>query len=192
GATLFQQGDEGSSMMAILRGRVRVSAVSGEGREITLNIIGPGEVVGEIALLDSRPRSADVTTIEETHLLVVERRHFVPFLQRNQDLQLRMLRVLCDKLRRTSTALEELALLELPARLARLLLKFAEDFGCREQDGIRIDFKLVHRDLASRVASTRETVAKQMKGWERQGIVRQERTGYYVVLRPQELQDLAH
>lgn len=192
GTTILQQGEEGSSMMAILHGRVRVSAVSDEGKEITLNVLGPGDVFGEIALLDNRPRSADVTAIEDTQLLVVERRHFVPFLRRNEDLYLRMLVVLCDKLRRTSLALEELALLELSARLARLLLKFADDFGRQERDGVRIDFKLVHRDLANRVASTRETVAKQMKGWEREGIVRQDRIGYYVVLRPEELRALAH
>ena len=98
GASIFQKGDEGSSMMAVLAGRVRVSSVSVEGREITLNVIDPGEVFGEIALLDGKPRSADCTAIEETMLLVLERRHFLPFLQRHESLYLRLIAVLCDKL----------------------------------------------------------------------------------------------
>ena len=106
GAPLFQKGDAGSSMMAVLAGRVRVSSVSAEGKEITLNVINPGEVFGEIALLDGKPRSADCSAIEETVLLVLERRNFLPFLRRNEDLYLRLLAVLCEKLRRTSMALE--------------------------------------------------------------------------------------
>ena len=189
GTTIFQQGDEGSSMMAVLRGRVRVSAVSGEGKEITLNLIGPGEVFGEIALLDGKPRSAGVAAIEDTLLLVVERRHFVPFLMRNEDLYLRMLVVLCDRLRRTSMALEELALFELPARLARLLLKLADDYGRPGTGGVRIDLKVSQRDLANQVASSRETVNKQLRAWREDGVVDID-AGYIVIRRLEELRTL--
>ena len=86
GQMIFQRGDNGSSMMAVLRGRVRISSVSGDGKEVTLNVISPGEIFGEIALLDGEPRSADATAIEDTLLLVVERRQFLPFLRQNEDL----------------------------------------------------------------------------------------------------------
>src|SRR6185295_9711768 len=109
-----QRGDNGSSMMAVLSGRVRISSVSGDGKEITLNVINPGEIFGELALLDGKPRSNDAAATEETTLLVVERRHFLPFLAKNQDLCLRLLAVLSEKLRRTSMALEEIALFDLP------------------------------------------------------------------------------
>ncbi len=189
GATIFQQGDEGSSMMAVLRGRVRVSAVSGEGKEVTLNMIGPGEVFGEIALLDGKPRSADVTAAEDTLLLVVERRYFVPYLMKNGDLYLRMLVVLCDRLRRTSMALEELALFELPARLARLLLKLANDYGRPGRQGIRIDLKVSQRDLANQVASSRETVNKQLRAWREDGVVDVD-AGYIVIRQLEALKTL--
>ncbi len=119
GTALFQKGDPGSSMMAVLSGCVRVSSVFAEGKEITLNVINPGEVFGEIALLDGKPRSVDCTAIEETTLLVLERRHFLPFLLRNEDLYLRLLAVLCEKLRRISMALEELELFDPTARFAQ-------------------------------------------------------------------------
>jgi CRP-like cAMP-binding protein len=189
GATIFQQGDEGSSMMAVLYGRVRVRVFSPEGKEITLNVIRAGEVFGEIALLDGKPRSADVVADEDSQLLVVERRQFIPFLMKNVDLYLRMLVVLCERLRRTSLALEELALFELPSRLARLLLKLADDYGRPGQSGIRIDLKISQRDLANQVASSRETVNKQLRVWRDDGVVDID-AGYIVIRRPEELRTL--
>ena len=92
------------------------------------------------------------TAIEDTLLLVVERRHFLPFLRQNEDLFLRLLAVLCRRLRRTSMALEEIALFDLPVRLARVLLKLAEDYGRPDPAGTRIDLKLSQRDLSNLVA----------------------------------------
>ncbi len=189
GASIFQKGDEGSSMMAVLAGRVRVSSVSVEGKEITLNVIDPGEVFGEIALLDGKPRSADCTAIEETMLLVLERRHFLPFLQRHESLYLRLIAVLCEKLRNTSMALEELALFDLPARLARVLLKLALDYGRQTAQGTRIDVKMSQRDLSNLVASTRESVNKQLRIWRDDGVVDLD-GGYLILCRAEELRML--
>jgi CRP-like cAMP-binding protein len=189
GQTIFQRGDNGSALMAVLRGRVRISSISGEGKEVTLNVINPGEIFGEIALLDGQPRSADASAIEDTLLLVVERRHFVPFLRQNEDLYLRLLSVLCSRLRRTSTALEELALFDLPVRLARVLLKLAEDYGRPCLAGSRIDLKLSQRDLSNLVASSRESVNKQLRVWREKGVVDLE-DGFIVLRRPAELERL--
>jgi CRP-like cAMP-binding protein len=171
GTTIFAKGAPGESMMAVIAGRVRIGAVSADGRELTLNVIGPGEIFGEIALLDGKPRSADAVAIEDTLLLVVERRHFMPFLLRDPSLVERLLGVLCDRLRRTSLALEEIALLDLGVRLARVLLKLAADYGRAGAEGVRIDLKLSQRDLANLVASTRESVNKQLQAWRRDGLV---------------------
>jgi CRP/FNR family transcriptional regulator, cyclic AMP receptor protein len=189
GQTIFQRGDDGSAMMAVLRGRVRISSVSGDGKEVTLNVISPGEVFGEIALLDGQPRSADATAIEDTLLLVVERRHFLPFVGQNVDLMLRLLAVLCSRLRRTSTALEEIALFDLPVRLARVLLKLAVDYGRPGPAGTRIDLKLSQRDLSNLVAASRESVNKQLRAWRENRLVDLE-DGFIVLRRPAELNRL--
>jgi CRP-like cAMP-binding protein len=180
GQTIFQKGDAGSSMMAVLRGRVRISAVSAEGKEVTLNVINPGEVFGEIALLDGKPRSADAAAIDETQLLLLERRQVLPFLQSNQDLLLRLLAVLCERLRRTSVALEDLALFDLPVRLARVLGQLADSYGRPSPAGIRIDFKLSQRDLSTLVAASRESVNKQLRAWRKDGVI--DMDGGYIVL----------
>jgi len=181
GTVIFSKGDTGSSMMAVLAGRVRISAVSADGKEVTLNVIGPGEIFGEIALLDGKPRSADATALEDTVLMEVERRRFMPFLLKNEAMVERLLVVLCDRLRRTSMVLEEIALFDLPSRLARLLVKLSQDYGRPAPGGgVRIDLKLSQRDLATLVASSRETVNKQLRGWREQGVVDQ-LAGYLVV-----------
>jgi CRP/FNR family transcriptional regulator, cyclic AMP receptor protein len=189
GQMIFQRGDSGSALMAVLHGRVRISSVSGDGKEVTLNVISPGEIFGEIALLDGQPRSADATAIEDTLLLVVERRHFLPFLRQNEDLFLRLLSVLCSRLRRTSMALEEIALFDLPVRLARVLLKLAEDYGRPGPGGTRIDLKLSQRDLSNLVAATRESVNKQLRAWREHKVVDLE-DGFIVLRRPAELNRL--
>jgi CRP/FNR family cyclic AMP-dependent transcriptional regulator len=189
GQMIFQRGDNGSSLMAVLRGRVRISSVSGEGKEVTLNVISPGEIFGELALLDGKPRSNDAAATEDTLLLVVERRYFIPFLAKNADLTLRLLSVLCEKLRRTSMALEEIALFDLPVRLARVLQKLAVDYGRPGPGGTRIELKLSQRDLSNLVASTRESVNKQLRTWREDKVVELE-DGFIVLRRPAELDRL--
>jgi CRP/FNR family cyclic AMP-dependent transcriptional regulator len=189
GQVVFQKGDTGSSMMAVLSGRVRISAVNADGKEITLNVINPGEVLGEIALLDGQPRSADASAIEDTVLLVVERRNFLPFLTNNQMLASRLLAVLCEKLRSTSLALEQIALFDLEARLARLILKLAADYGRRSADGTRIEMKLSQRDISNLVASSRESVNKQLAIWRDSGVLAIE-DGRIIVRRSEDLEAL--
>lgn len=189
GQTIFQKGDEGSSMMAVLQGRVRISAVSADGKEVTLNVINHGDVFGEIALLDGKPRSADAVAIEDTLLLVLERRLVLPFLKASPDLMLRLLAVMCDRLRRTSVALEEIALFDLPVRLARVLGQLADDYGRPAPTGTRIDFRLSQRDLSTLVASSRESVNKQLRAWQKDGLLDLD-GGYIVLRRPGELKEM--
>jgi len=171
GQTIFLKGDEGSYMAAVLRGRMRISATSPEGREITLNLIDAGEVFGEMALLDGKPRSADATAIEETHLMMVERRDFLPHLMSNHTLALRLIDVLCERLRETSETLGNFAMLDLPGRLARRLLTLAAEYGHFVDGQIRLNIRLSHTDLGRFVGCSRETVNKQMRAWEEAGVV---------------------
>lgn len=171
GQTIFTKDDEGSSMMAVLSGRVRIGAMSPEGKEITLNMISAGEVFGEMALLDGKPRSADATAFEDVHLLVIERRHFVPYLEGDKDLALRLLAVLCERLRNTSETLSDFVMFDLPVSLGRTLIKLARDYGTSVGTAVRIGMKLSQNDLSRLVAATRESVNKQMRVWEDEDLV---------------------
>lgn len=190
GTTIMSKGEPGTSMMAVLAGRIRIGNVSHDGKEVTLNVIGPGEIVGEIALLDGKPRSADAVATEDTTVMVVERRDFLPFMVRHETLVERVLTVLCDRLRRTSMALEEIALFEVPARLARLLVKLAGEYGRPEPGGgVRIGLKLSQRDLSNLVASSRESVNKQLKVWRDAKLI-DLIEGHVVILKQKDLEAL--
>lgn len=187
---IFHKGDEGSYMVAVLSGRMRISATSSEGREVTLNMIDAGEVFGELALLDGKPRSADAIAAEDSHLMLVERRHFMPHVNKNQDLSLRLIEVLCERLRATSETLGDFAMLDLQGRLARKLLNLAEEYGSTLNGRIRLGIRLSHTDLGRFVGCSRETVNKQMRAWEEVGIVTRE-DGRIVLCQPCALKRIA-
>ena len=190
GRTIIEHGSEGSSMLVLATGRARVTAAAPNGKEVTLSILGPGMTVGEMGLLDGKPRSATVSAMDDCLTLVIERRDFLPFLHENGDLALRLLGVLCDRLRQTNQALEEIALMDLPSRLARLLLKLGQQYGVTGPQGLSIRLKLTQTDLSALVAATRESVNRQMRSWEEDGVLREE-DGYLLIRAPAVLRTIA-
>jgi CRP-like cAMP-binding protein len=190
GQTVLQKGDAGSYMVWVLSGQVRISDTSPEGKEITLNMIDAGEVFGEIALLDGKSRSADAVASEDSHLIQLERRHFLPWLLSNHDLALRLIDLLCERLRNTTLALTNFVMLDLPERLAHKLLELAGEYGKISDGRIRLEIRLSHSDLGRFVGCSRETVNKQMRAWEEKGILARE-TGRIVLFKPQVLKRIA-
>jgi CRP-like cAMP-binding protein len=186
GETLLERGRLGSNMMILVSGRARVSATSAEGKEVTLMILEPGMTLGELGLLDGKPRSADVIAMTNCLVLLLERRDFLPLLTQNPDLALRLMGVLCDRLRTTSLTLEEVALTDIPTRLASLLLKLSAQYGLDGGRGRRIQLRLSQGDLSSLIAATRESVNKQLRSWREQGILDEE-DGHIVLRQPDAL-----
>ncbi len=169
GQVIFQKGEEDTSLMLVLRGSVRISVSSQAGKEIVLNTIEPGEVLGEIALIDGKPRSADATAMGACTMLIIRRAEFIPFLKQNPETAVRLLTVLCKKLRETSEMAEIVGLHSIPARLARLLLKWAEGEGVDTPEGIRVPMKLSQREIGNLIGATRESVNKQLRAWQDDG-----------------------
>jgi CRP/FNR family cyclic AMP-dependent transcriptional regulator len=168
-ATIFQKGDPGDSMMAVVGGRVKICAYSADGKELVLNIIDRGSLFGEIALLDGQPRSADAVAIEDTELLVLERTRLMPFLTGNADTAARMITVLCQRLRQTSEVLEDALLRDAPSRVARGLLRLAGTFGKPEGRGVRLDIRLSQQQIGSLIGISRESTNKLIVEWTRAG-----------------------
>ncbi|MFM9942469.1 MAG: Crp/Fnr family transcriptional regulator [Hyphomicrobiaceae bacterium] len=156
------RGDAGQSAMVILSGRLKVSNINADGREITLNYLGVGDLVGEIALLDGRERTANVTALETSELFILQRRDLLPALRANPEAMLEMMGVLCDKLRRTTAMLED-SLQEMPARVARGLLRLAEQHGVRQNSQISIELRLSQAELGTYVGLSRPNVSRQLK-----------------------------
>src|SRR6266480_5999838 len=126
GATIFSKGDPGTSLIAVISGTVKISVSSVDGRNAILNLVGAGEIFGEISLLDGLARSADATANTNCEIFVIDRREFIPFVRSQPALAMKFIELLCMRLRRTSDQVEEVILQNLPGRLASALLRLNE------------------------------------------------------------------
>jgi CRP-like cAMP-binding protein len=165
GDTIFLMDSAGDSMMAILEGNVRISVPSPEGKEIVLAILHSGEVFGEIALLDGKGRTADARAMTRCNVAVLDRRDVLAFFERQPKAWPKLVEVLCDRLRRTDQHLAEMALLEIPLRLAKTLLRLLA------VDATGPQIALSQRELGNIVGASRESVNKCLNEWQRRGIV---------------------
>ncbi len=184
GTVILRRGDASPGAIIIVSGQICIATTSEDGREVTLAMLGPGDVLGEMSLLDGEEVSADATAQEDCVLLVIERGRFLRFLRGSSDLCLRLMAVLCRRLRKSNAALEELALLDLPTRLGRLLLRLAHDYGSKlPAGGTRIEVRLSQKDLSTIVGGSREKVNKQLRQWEQDGAIGKD-AGRMTILRP--------
>jgi CRP-like cAMP-binding protein len=166
---IFGKGDPGDCLYGILAGRVRIFSTSPEGDEILLNVLESGELFGEIALLDGNTRTASAAAMEQADLMRINRDHFLPYVRANPDLLLGMLTLLCNRLRWSSSMIEDTAFLPLPARLAKRLLVLGKHY--RQPDTQVVTVPLSQHDLGSMVGVSRETTNKQLAIWRSAGIV---------------------
>ncbi len=170
GDTIFLIDSPGDSMMAILEGSVRISVPSPEGKEVLLAVLNSGEVFGEIALLDGKGRTADARAMTACSVAVLDRRDVLAFFERHANAWPKLVEVLCERLRRTDEHLAEMALLEVPLRLAKALLRLLAADG--KGGGASVPkIALTQRELGNMVGASRESVNKCLSEWQRRGIV---------------------
>lgn len=173
GQTIFNKGDEGNGLIAVLAGTVKISARSEAEREIVLNLIGPNEIFGEIALLDGRPRTADATAMTRCVVMTLDRRDFLNVLASEPLMAIKLLEVISGRLRRTSQQVEDLSLADLSTRLARILIRLADIQGNPKRAAGRI--LLTQQELGRMVGLSRESTNRHLRAWEEQGIVELEK-----------------
>jgi CRP-like cAMP-binding protein len=173
--TIVEKGEAARQLYVLLRGRAKVATRGADGTDTGLNVLGPGEMFGEIGMLDGQPRSATVTTLEECELAVLEAEAFRGFLAAHPPVAAKLLGVLAARVRELSSRLEDRASLEVPARLAKQLLWLAENHGEVVGSGACIALRLSQQELGDLVGATRESVNKQLSEWTRLGVLRQGR-----------------
>jgi CRP/FNR family transcriptional regulator, cyclic AMP receptor protein len=171
GNQIYAKGSPGQSMMVVLRGKAKMSCVSVEGKEIVLNIIDPGEIFGEIAVLDGGERSADAVAMEDCELLVLRRRDLVPFLENHADICLMLIKILCQRLRQTSEQVEDVLFRHLESRIAKALLQLAGRPDRADIGGRVLDLHLSQRELGNIVGSSRESINKHLHIMQRAGLI---------------------
>jgi CRP-like cAMP-binding protein len=178
GTSIFAKGDPGTGLMGVLAGAVKVSVASADGKDIVLNVFREGDVFGEIALLDGRPRTADATAMSDCELIVIERRDFVPFLSSQPDVMLKFIEILCSRLRRTSEQVQDITFLNLPTRLAKTLLQLT---GGVQGSAAPSKATITQREISQMIGMSRESTNKQLRAWAKRGWIRLERGGVGVI-----------
>lgn len=177
---IFAKGDSGDSLYVILRGRVAVQTESDEAKVMLLNILDTGSLFGEIAMLDGGERTATVVAQESTELLRIDRRDFMPFLLQRPDLCVRLMAVLCERVRWTSAIIEDTVFLNVPRRLAKRILMLSQAYGRTTDSGTRITAFVSQEDLANMLGVSRESVNKTLKQFQTAGAISY-RNGYIIV-----------
>ena len=171
-AAVFFQGDPSDCLYMLLAGSVKVTQASEGGREKTLDILGPGEIFGEFAMLDGHPRSATVTTCEPTELASISHRDFRSFVDSRPEILWKVLQALCERVRKTSTEMLELSSREVPYRLLAALHHLAEKYGQVTADGsCLISGKAGVQDLVAMVGSSRDVVSRLLHRYQEKGLI---------------------
>ena len=171
GETIYRRGDAGDTMMVIMSGRVKITNVTAEAKEVILNFLGRGDVNGEIAVLDGRERTANAVALEDTEALVLYRRDLLPLLMADPQSMLEVITILCDKIRTTSALVEDNSL-QMQGRTASGLHRLADQHGRKTPSGVMIDLKLSQRDLGSYLGLSRENVSRQLKDLREAGLIK--------------------
>jgi len=178
--------EEGNSLFIIQKGRVKVSILSEDGREIVLTLLGAGEFFGEMSLLDGLPRSATVIALEDTEAVMLRREDLLRLIEHTPQIAIKLMAELTIRLRKTDQKIESLALLDVAGRIASAVLQLAADEGEETADGLVIYSHPTQQLLANMTGSTRETVSRVLKRFRDEGYMAT-RGKNWIILREKEL-----
>ena len=158
--------DPGDSLYIVDSGQVKVVLTGEDGREVILSVLGEADFFGEMALIDDMPRSANVIAMEDSRLIVLYRDDFHRVLEEQPRIGLGLLRAMSRRLRSADDKIGGLVLLDVPGRIARLLIELAD-----EGDGTRISRRITHHTIGQMVGSSRETVSRTIGDLSKRGIL---------------------
>jgi CRP/FNR family cyclic AMP-dependent transcriptional regulator len=179
GSVILFENDPGDALFVVRSGRVKVVLIGEDGREVILGMLGVGDHFGELSLIDDRPRSAHVIAMEDTDLLVLRREDFRARVESSPRVAWSLLTELSRRLRRADDKIGGLVLVDVPGRIARLLLDLADETG-----GPAIGRTLTHQTIAQMIGASRETVSRAMKDFQGAGLIGVERRRITITDRP--------
>ncbi|HZE39464.1 MAG TPA: Crp/Fnr family transcriptional regulator [Stackebrandtia sp.] len=172
GDTIFTESEPGDSLYIVVSGKVKLGRRSADGRQNLLAVMGPADMIGELAIFDPGPRTATATALTDLKLARLGKSALRPWLTNRPEIAEQLLRVIARRLRRTNDALADLIFTDVPGRVAKSLLQMASRFGTRDGGVLRVTHDLTQEELAQLVGASRETVNKALadfagRGWLR-------------------------
>jgi len=171
GEVVFHKDDPGDGLYGVLAGSILIVVASLEGKELILNMHGPGEFFGEIALLDGDGRSAAAVAREASQLFFLGRTEFLAFLRQRPEAMIRIIALLCARLRRATNLVEDSTFLNVSSRLAKQLIALIDGNGPRDATNSAATLRISQNELAGMLGVSREFVGKQLAIWREAGIV---------------------
>jgi CRP/FNR family transcriptional regulator, cyclic AMP receptor protein len=177
---IFYEDETGDIFYVIREGKVKVTMISPEGKEIILSMLGPGDFFGEMALLDDEPRSATIVAIEPVELITIWRNDFLQILADNFVMTRKVLAEISKRLRSASSRIESLATMDVYGRLARFFLDLARENGKTVDNGYVAVTRPTHQSIANMIGTSRETVSRLIHDLMRQGLLLSEGKTIYL------------
>ncbi len=180
GQVLYAPEDRNEALFLLKKGRVRIYRVAPDGWEFTLAVVEAGTMFGEMALTAQRMREAYAEAAEPSYICILKSEDLEGLVRKNPDLGLRIIRLLSERLRLCETRLEDIGLKDVPTRLASLVLQLAESEGIMTPEGPKISTHYTHRQLATMIGSSRESVTRAFTKLQKAGAVELRRRHIYV------------
>lgn len=187
---IFHRDDPGVALYIIVSGKVKVHNETVEGGDVIHAVFSSGEFFGELSLLDGAERSADVSTIEATEVLVLTRDDLLDCIKQHPQIGINILSVLARRIRNLNEAVKALSSLDVNGRLAMQLLSLARDHGIRETEGVKIGVRLTQTDMAGLTGASRESINKALGRLRRRGYLTVDDQHHITLLKPEELAKL--
>jgi len=168
---LYLPGDPGQAVFFVHGGRVKISKVTPDGKELTLAYRGPGEIFGELVLIDGGPREEMAEATENALISELDRVEFEKIVQREGVIGYRLTKVVAQRRRDVENKIEQLVFKDVNAKLAELLLRLASEYGIEDSRGTLVALKITHQEMANLIGSTRETVSLTLSQFKRKGLI---------------------
>ncbi len=167
---LFEH-ETGSALFVIIKGKVKVSRVSDDGKEVILTILNESDFFGEMAILDGMSRSANVTAMEDSELFIVQRSEFLEMLHSHPEISIALLQELTNRLRSADMKIKSLSLKDAEGKVATVILQIADDVGKIKQGTVEIEKLPYQHDLANMAGTSRETISRTLHSFAKKGLV---------------------
>lgn len=175
GAVILYEDDPGTNCYVIASGRVKIVVPSGDRRDHIIGLLGPGDVFGEMALIDGQPRSARAVTLEPSRVVMIPRDDFLSVVEAHPSIGLKLLESLSQRLRATGRGLVELATLDAASRVAKLVLDLGQQLGTPTRRGLVLENPLNRSEMAALAGTSRETVARVMTDLQLRGLLAEDK-----------------
>ncbi|MBA5873648.1 MAG: helix-turn-helix domain-containing protein [Nitrospira sp. CR1.2] len=168
----YLPGDPSSNVYLLKRGRVKLANTAASGKEVTFDILEPGEVFGELEVLEGLPRETAAEALDDAMICVIRREDFDRYLAMHPNITVKLTKLIGLRLRRIQSRIEDLVFRDVPARLAHLLVELSKSDGAQEPGGIRIKAKLTHQEMANLIGCSRETVSATLGQFRDDGLIK--------------------